>query len=282
MGRRGQSITLSLSSPDKAQLEKIAAQQGFLWGERPNISGLLEAIARHKLLLGRNHDWSDDRLKALLQAINLLVDAGQINSAQVIADLLIERSETNHPLRQKLASQFATPLPAWRETLDHHIRTQQPYQLAYQDASGRIFSFQIYYAQLNWYERRYYLDCWCEETASNTDIPALQHNWSLRLDRIADAAITSIPGQWQPQLDTLPVEFHLYGNLAFNYSPRPTDLSCQWHPSQPQVRQVIRQVSSSFWFLREILPYAEDCQLISPPELRSRYLAKLEATIRHY
>jgi predicted DNA-binding transcriptional regulator YafY len=282
MGRRGQSITLSISDQDKTELEQIAAQQGMLWGERPNISRLVEAIARRKLLVGHNHNWSDDRLRALLQAIDLLVDAGQMAAAQTISDLVIERSETNHPLRQKLSDQFATPTPSWRQTLDHHIRTQQPYQLAYQDAAGRIFSFNICHAEINWHERRQYLDCWCEQTAGNQDIPALQHNWCLRLDRITDAAISPISHQWRPQLDSIDVEFHLLGGLAFAYNARPTDHHCHWHPDLPQTRQVIRRVSSSFWFLREILPYCEDCLLISPPELRTLLHNKLQAMSHAY
>jgi predicted DNA-binding transcriptional regulator YafY len=282
MGRRGQSITLSISDIEKAQLEEIAAEQGLSWGDRPNISRLLKAIAKRELLIGHNHNWSNDRLRALQQAINLLVDSGQIDSAQTLANLLIERSETNHPLRQKLADQFATPTPAWRQTLNHHILTQQPYQLTYQDAAGQIFSFNIHHARINWHERRQYLDCWCEQTAGNQDIPALQHNWSLRLDRITDASVTPIPGQWQPALDHITAEFHIYGGLAFAYIPKPEDQLNQWHPEQPQVRHIVRRMSNSFWFLREILPYGEDCLLISPPELRARLLQKLQAINHRY
>lgn len=282
MGRRGQSITLSISDADKTQLEHIAIEQGYLWGERPNISALVEAIARRKLLIGHNNNWSGDRLRALKQAVELFMDSGHMDLAQTLAELLIERSETNNPLRQQLAAQFASPIPAWRQTLDHHHRTQQPYQLTYQDAKGSIFAFQIYHAQIVWHERRQYLDCWCSTTEGNQDIPALQHNWSLRLDRIADASITPIPGNWRPGLDTIPVEFQLYDGLAFAYSSKPADKFIQWHPSKPQVRQVIRLVSNSFWFLREILPYGEDCQLTSPPELRAKLLEKLQALRNRY
>lgn len=282
MGRRGQSITLSISEQDKAQLEQIAQEQGMLWGDRPNISRLVEAIARHKLLVSHNHSWPDDRLRALLQAVDLLTDAGEIAAAETLATLLIERSETNHPLRQKLSDQFAAPTPAWRQTLDHHIRTQQPYQLSYQDAAGRIFSFNIYHAQITWHERRQYLDCWCEQTEGNQDIPALQHNWSLRLDRISDASITPIPGAWRPKLDQILVEMHLYGRLAFNYNPRPADQLHRWHPEKPQVKQVIRPINNSFWFLREILPYGEDCYLATPAELQEIIQVKIRALSQRY
>lgn len=87
MGRRGQSITLSISNRDKEQLEQIAQEQGMLWGDRPNISRLIEAIARRELRIGRNNDWSETRIRALQQSIQTLTDAGYPDSARIIAEL---------------------------------------------------------------------------------------------------------------------------------------------------------------------------------------------------
>lgn len=49
MSRKGQSITLSISERDKAALEKLAREFGMTWGDRPNISKLVEAIARARI-----------------------------------------------------------------------------------------------------------------------------------------------------------------------------------------------------------------------------------------
>lgn len=49
MTRKGQSITLSLDTADKAALEAIALQYGCIWGDKPNVSALLKAIARGEL-----------------------------------------------------------------------------------------------------------------------------------------------------------------------------------------------------------------------------------------
>ncbi len=38
MGRKGQSITLSISKREKGQLEALAREYGYKWGEKPNIS----------------------------------------------------------------------------------------------------------------------------------------------------------------------------------------------------------------------------------------------------
>lgn len=56
MSRPGASVTLSLSPKAKANLEKIALQFGMTWGERPNISALMAAIAEGKLKV----DWAED------------------------------------------------------------------------------------------------------------------------------------------------------------------------------------------------------------------------------
>ena len=69
----------------------------MLWGDRPNISRLMEAIARRELLIDRNNDWSETRIKALQQSIQALIDTGHPDSAQIITQLLLERSELPIP-----------------------------------------------------------------------------------------------------------------------------------------------------------------------------------------
>ncbi|MHC5718327.1 MAG: WYL domain-containing protein, partial [Nostoc sp.] len=72
MSRKGQSITLSISERDKAELEAIAREFGMMWGEEPNISKLIKAIAQRKLLIGNNNDWKEPRIRALHRCINAL------------------------------------------------------------------------------------------------------------------------------------------------------------------------------------------------------------------
>ncbi|HEY9824272.1 MAG TPA: WYL domain-containing protein [Stenomitos sp.] len=283
MSRKGYSITLSINERDKAQLEQIATEQGMKWGDRPNISRLVEAIARRELLIGRNNDWSETRIKALHQAIQALIDAGDPNAAQIVAQLLAERSELSIPLRTKIERFLETPLAPWRLELDQYIRRQQPFRLTYLDAKDRPWNFTIRHARIALYERRQYLECWCEETEGNQDLPELQHNWVLRLDRIPEAALTTIQGKWRSDLDYLNVEMHLLNNLAFAYEAKTTDLHNEWlGDHSPPVRRIERQVSSSFWFFREILRYGEDCIIISPESIRERFQQKLRALIGNY
>jgi len=275
MSRKGQSITLSVSERDKAELEAIAQEFGMMWGDRPNISKLIEAIAKRKLLIGNNQDWKESRIRALHRCIAALTDIGQVEQAQIIAHLLLERSELSLPLRQEISNFLENSPPPWRLQIDRYILRQQPFQLAYQDAAERIFNFTVRYAKVIPHEKRQYLDCWCEETTGNSDLPELVHNWSFRLDRITEAAIAEIPGEWHSGLDEIEVEIYLLNNLAFAYQAKPEDIANDWLPDKQKVRRVVRKVSNSFWFIREIMQYASDCVVMSPENLRDRLKQKI-------
>lgn len=283
MSLKGKSITLSVSVRDKAELETLALEYGLTWGDRPNISKLVEAIARKHLKIAPNHDWSTSRINSLNQARNALVDAGQIDDALAIAHLLQERSELTIPLRQELEQFISNPLPAWRLEVERYIKRQQPFQLSYQDATERTWQFTIRYAEIAVHSTRQYLDCWCEETTGNQDLPALTHNWCLRLDRITDAAIMAIPGKWRDRLDTIDVEIHLYGRLAFAYESKTTrDIVNQWLPDTPQTRQIVRRVSNTFWLIRELLPYGQYCKVISPEAVKKKITEEIRMMATRY
>ncbi len=262
----------------------------MMWGDRPNISKLIEAIAQRKLLIGNNNDWKEPRIRALHRCINALTDIGQIEQAQIIANLLLERSELSLPLRGEIERFLENLPPAWRLEIDRYILRQQPFQLSYQDARGlrqqpfqlsyqdargSLLNFTVRHAKVTPHEKRQYLDCWCEETEGNFDIPELIHNWSLRLDRITDAAVTVISGEWRTNLDEIKVEMHLFAGLAFAYQAKPEDDIHEWLPDKPKVRRVIRRVSSTFWFTREVMQYAPDCVVILPENVRDRLKQKL-------
>lgn len=282
MTRKGRSITLSLEERDKAQLEAIARELGLMWGDAPNISQLIKAIARRQLTVFPNNDWSRDRIDFLNRARNALVDAEQIEAAMAIAQLLLERSELTLPLRQELEQFTQNPVASWRLQVECYIQQQQPFQLSYQDAAQRICSFTVFHAAITTHEKRQYLDCWCEESEDNKDIPALQHNWCLRLDRITDAAITPIKGQWRSNLAFLEVELHLTSGLAFAYTPKPEDISSEWIIDLPQVKRVVRRISSTFWFIREVLQYGADCQVVSPESVRDRVRQQVRVMVEMY
>ncbi len=283
MSRKGQSITLSISERDKAQLEALAQEFGKTWGDRPNISKLIEAIARRELSIAPNHDWKEHRLQALKQGVEALTDAGKSDVALEIVNLLLERYELSIPLRTEMERFLENPPPPWRIAIDNFIHRQQPFQLTYQDAAERVWHFHIYHAAIDRHEDRQYLDCWCDETEGNQDLPELQHNWCLRLDRIPEAAIAPIEGKWRKNLDRIPVEMHLFRGLAFAYRTKTgQDTINEWLPEVPQVRRVVRQVSNTFWFFREIMRYGEDCVVVSPENVRQEIKRKLRSLCQRY
>lgn len=75
MSRKQESITLSLSPEHKAELEKLSVEFGYLWGEKPNISALLKAIADGDLLLSKSDKPARQKRKLIKNAIASIQDA---------------------------------------------------------------------------------------------------------------------------------------------------------------------------------------------------------------
>lgn len=75
---------------------------------------------------------------------------------------------------------------------------------------------------------------------------------------------------------------HLLEGLAFAYQAKPEDLTVEWLAENQRVRRVIKQVTSSFWFLREVMQYAPDCFIVSPAAMRDRLASKLRTLCQLY
>jgi hypothetical protein len=230
----------------------------------------------------KEQQWSGDLLRALQQAIRTLIDIGQTDEARTVARLLLERNDLQTPLQKDLERFLETPIATWRLEIDRYILRQQPFQLSYQDAEERVRNFTVYHAKVALHEKRQYLDCRCAETEGNQDIDDLRYNWCLRLDRIQDAAVTPIEGQWLPSLDQIEVEMNLLRGLAFAYRAKPEDSENDWLADQSRIRRVVRKVSSTFWFLREVMQYGEDCVIVSPESVQKLLIKKLIAMCQQY
>ena len=283
MGRKGESITLSLKDYEKQALEELAREYGIMWGDRPNISKLLKAIASRKLLIAANHDWSNERIDELDKIRKILVDNDKIEEAKLIARILCDRSELNDPFRQQIESFLHQPIPAWREKIDNLIKREQPFKLVYQDAGDRDWQYTVLYAKVKSIEKRLYLLCRCEETEGNLDVEGLRHNWGLKLDRIKEAEIIEVDRSWENDLQQIAVEFHLFGKLAYNYESKPEDISIEVKTNNDRIyRKVVRNVFSTFWFFRDIAKYLESCEIISPENVRQKFITKIELLSRNY
>ncbi len=281
MSRKQQTITLSIGETDKAKLEQLALELGALWGERANITQLMKDIARRRLRVAHNANWSEERIRALVQAANLLLDLDQVDTAAILADLILERGELSVPLRAELETRYRGEPASWRSVIDSYIRRQQPFRLLYQDAAEHNWYFTVRHACIRFREKRLYLEIWTEESNGNSDTSALVHNWTLRLDRLQGVEVMPAQGEWRPALDYLDVELSLFGGLAYAYQPRPEDISCEWLADQP-VRRVVRRITSTFWFLREIYAYGPDCLIVSPPDVRERAQLHLQQANQRY
>jgi predicted DNA-binding transcriptional regulator YafY len=285
MSRKGQSITLSVKETEKQALEALADRLGYTWGDKPNISKLISAIAQQKYRLTINDNWTEGQIQALDQAWRLLVDLGKIPEAEEIARILLERSEPQILLRQDLENFLQKPIPTWRKQIEIFIKESKPFRLTYQDASDRTYNFTVVHARIQLLESHQYLVCTCDENEGNDDIPELSYNWCLRLDRIQDAVVNPIKLPWQPQLDQVTVQFQVYNRLAFNYgksSNKPDDLTVSEMVGDPPQRTITRKIYSTFWFFREITPYFNDCEIISPDSVRNLFREKLRSLYDKY
>ncbi|MBD2615893.1 WYL domain-containing protein [Nostoc punctiforme FACHB-252] len=283
-------FTLSLWSKNKeTNLREFTQKWQRKWEQRhpkkskqkSKISDVPEIVGPVQTQLSDNNIkkdvWSDERIEVLQKALRLFTDIAQMEEALNIADLLLERRELKIPLRTEIETFLRTHKSSWRQEIDGYIDRHQPFQLSYQDATGRLWNYTVHYAKVVPHEERQYLNCWCEETEGNQDVEQLRHNWSFRLDRILEAKVSPIDGKWLPDLDSIKVEMHLFGGLVHGYkSKKNNDISNKLlNVNGQQVRKVLREVSSTFWFFREVIRYAPDCVIVTPDSVRDRFKEKL-------
>ncbi|MEB3828071.1 helix-turn-helix transcriptional regulator [Phormidium sp. CCY1219] len=279
MSRKKDTITLSIPPGTKERLEEIAARLKVLWGDRGSISGLLAAIAEGKFQVGQPITLTSAQVKALQQAIRLLIDTGKPEQAQIVTRLLLERGNLEAPLRQALQQLITQPSEPWRQQVEEYIENQQPFRLFYRNAQDAELEYTVRCAKISFHEKRFYVEIWCDETEDmkNTDFPELIHNRCLRLDRIKN--IEPISAKWRDRLDFLQVYLHFYRGMVKAYEPKDNDIS---NEVIGEVRQVVRRVSNPFWLIREILPYGKNCQVVAPQAIRDRVKQEIHAIYQNY
>lgn len=75
MSRKQESITLSVTEEDKAELEAISLEFGCTWGDKPNISKLMKQIANRELLLSKSDKPTTQKRALIKDAITSIQDA---------------------------------------------------------------------------------------------------------------------------------------------------------------------------------------------------------------
>lgn len=281
MPRKKETLTLSVPPGTKEKLEAIAERLDIRWGKSPSPSGLIADIAQGKVAVGEFRPLTREQVDALRQSAKVLVDAGLIEEAKSVIAILLEQGDIEAPLRQTLLQQLTQSIAAWREQIDYYIAQKQPFRVFYRNSQGESLEFNARYAEIHFYEKRFYLQIWCDETADVEgdipDLPELWHNRCLRFDRIQ--ALTPIEGEWRGKLDFIKVYLQFKGWLANAYEPKPGD---QENQVIGDVRQVVRQVANPFWLIREVSRYWEDCEIIGPKALRDRFKQKLGTLCKTY
>lgn len=277
MPRKKETLTLSVPPGTKENLEAIADQLDIRWGQKPSPSGLVTAIANKELELGPSLKLTAEQVKALLQGFRDLIDAGHIEEAKSIITLLVNKGDLEAPLRQSLIQQSSQPLESWRIQVDRYIEQKQPFHLVYCNSQGQPLEYTVRHAEVIFYEKRYYLQIWCDEVDDSTDLPELKHNRCLRFDRIQGLLLGE--EKWRGRFDTIQVQLNFTGGLIRAYEPKNEDIKDEIIHG---IRQVTRNVVNPFWLIREVRRYGSECVIVSPEAIRERFKQELLDMLKKY
>ena len=145
--------------------------------------------------------------------------------------------------------------------------------------------YTVRYAESKFFDKRFYLMVWCEETEDvedlSPDLPELWHNRCLSFDRIG--SIFPASGEWREGLDSIKVHLHFRDWMIKSYQPREDDLEDEIieDKNTGKVRQVVRRVTNEFWLIREVARYWDNCIIVSPEAICNRMKQKI-LTLRQF
>jgi hypothetical protein len=280
MPRKKDTITLSIPPGTKERLEAIAREFKIFWGKEPSISGLIVAIATQSVAVSEQFSLENIHVRSLEKAIKLLIDTGSLRDAQVLVELLLAKAILTPDRRQALLQSVSQPDEGWRILVDRYHEQKQPFRLLYQTPQGENQEFTVRYGEIAFHEKRFYLDAWCEEMPDLSEHPELTHNRCYRLDRIK--AIVPISGEWrETRLETMEVQLHFYRGLVKAYEFR-SGIDEREEFEGQALRRVWRRISNPFWFLREILPYGADCEVVAPASIRMQAKKAVASMLANY
>ncbi|MGD1861743.1 MAG: WYL domain-containing protein [Leptolyngbyaceae cyanobacterium] len=75
------------------------------------------------------------------------------------------------------------------------------------------------------------------------------------------------------------MDYPFLRGLVHNYESRSEDVEDK---AVEDIRRVVRQIRSTFWFFREVRRYGAECIVIGPKEVREHFAQDAIAMARHY
>jgi predicted DNA-binding transcriptional regulator YafY len=165
----------------------------------------------------------------------------------------------------------------WMLKCSQIIKIREPFKLVYQTPGLTVQTFEVRFAAIEYREKRYYLAAWVTETSDYAP-SELAHNRYFRFDRILD--ITPAPGKWHSEgLDVIECVFRIYGKLAIAYERRANDKEITAIDGGIEVH---REITEIFWFIRSVLVYGNECEVVAPLFLREEIRLKLVNALAKY
>ena len=160
-----------------------------------------------------------------------------------------------------------------RKSVSQGVPTRWGNQL---NGNQAVREWHLRYAAVHFYEKRLYLAAWCEEDQPS-DLPELAHNACFRFDRIIE--VSPIEAEWRNAgLATATVHLALYSTLIKAYEKREED-TVQMDGDRLLVERLI---TNSFWFVRSILPYGEECEILAPESVRTQMSERFKKAANLY
>ena len=301
---RKKPLTLSVPEGGDERLSALALEWGYTWGKRGNPSALLAAIVTGELTPVR---FDAATLHALEHAALELSQASAHDEVRALLALLERAGGSDIPEVQGLRSWLATMESPLRTALEQFIAHKQPFDMRYTNRAGVEQALTVVHARIRPEAHRFYLEVTSLEEHGNREIKPLRKNWVLRLDRVQAAepvsapmpqaltspdelavnAATAAPAgvEWQHAPPSVTATLRMTGSLAHTYMRRAEDLR---HAVEEDFRSkrrtltVEREVTSSFWFLRDVLRHGSDCEVLGPHELRALVQAEVAQMHQRY
>jgi hypothetical protein len=285
MQRHQTSITLSVPPDTKERLTQLAQTLGILWGAKPSPSKLVAAIAEGKVSVGAAVRPDAEQLDALVAAVRLLLAQGEMNKAQALIRMTTARGGLPEEVLNLLFLELAQVALAWRASIEQAISRREPILVTYGGSKPEPSSYVARYAEFRSRMGQWYVDIRTGDGVGDSmEIPGLEENRCLRLDRVQKVAPAFHPSGWADEgLATVVADLRCFEDSAKYYKRHPDDLPDETvYDEAAGTRRVRRKVSNSWWFARDIVVLGPDVVVEGPPALVEKVRERLRGALRRY